>query len=121
MAEHYRSNILVTGLPGAGKTSIGKKLAKLLGYGFVDLDEKIEQTVGCTVAEYVTRHGLEKFRKVEQESFLFLSGIENHVISLGGGFLESEGALDESRKLGRLVFYKTWLFTDLNNNCSNVV
>lgn len=104
MVEVKGSNIFVTGLPGAGKTSIGKKLSRLLGFGFLDLDDKIEKSVNCSISEYVARNGMDKFRQVERDNFQYLGGIENHVVSLGGGFLETAGAIESVQKMGRLVF-----------------
>jgi len=85
-------HIYLIGLPGAGKSSIGKELAALLqksGYEFTDLDEEIVKTTGKTIADIFSLEGEEKFREVETNKLLELS--QKHftqhplVIATGGG------------------------------------
>ncbi len=77
-------SIVLIGAPGAGKTSVGKRLARKLGRTFVDVDQRIEQVVGKPVAEIFADEGEAHFRALEEEATLEL--LESHdVISLGGG------------------------------------
>jgi len=77
--------IYLIGFMGSGKTSVGKKLAKKLNYKFIDLDTEIEKSVNCSISDYFTKFGEEKFREIEnkilKESFKY----SNTVISTGGG------------------------------------
>src|SRR5437764_15175468 len=85
-------HIYLIGLPGSGKSSIGKELAALLGksgYEFIDLDDEIVKTSGKTIADIFTSDGEEKFREIETNKLLDLSQkhFEQHplVIAAGGG------------------------------------
>lgn len=85
-------HIYLIGLPGAGKSSIGKELAFLLakpGYEFVDLDEEIVRSAGQTIAEIFTQYGEDRFREIETQQLLLISqrNFEQHpcVIATGGG------------------------------------
>jgi shikimate kinase len=76
--------IFLTGFMGAGKTTAGKKLASLLSYDFVDLDSRIEKETGLTVVE-LFQSGEFKFREVEALVLRNCAGLDNAVISCGGG------------------------------------
>lgn len=77
-------SIVLIGAPGAGKTSVGKRLARKLGRTFVDVDQRIELVVGKPVAEIFADEGEAHFRALEEEATLEL--LESHdVVSLGGG------------------------------------
>src|SRR6476620_6020871 len=84
-------NIYLTGLPGAGKTSIGREFAKLLSkfnYEFVDLDAMIEMQTGLTVPQIINDRGEAHFREIET---IMLAHISEHafqnpkVVAMGGG------------------------------------
>lgn len=77
-------SIVLVGAPGAGKTSVGRRLAKKLGMAFVDVDERIEQVLGKTIPEIFADEGETYFRQVEEEATLELLE-STEVLSLGGG------------------------------------
>ena len=77
--------IYLIGYMGVGKTTVGKKLAKLLDIGFIDLDKFIESKYYKTVPELFTERGESEFRLIEQKTLKEVSEIENVVISTGGG------------------------------------
>jgi shikimate kinase len=77
--------VYLIGFMGSGKSTAGKKLASSLGWSFVDLDKKIEETTGKTIAEIFSERGEEYFRKVESEMLKTLVSGDNTVISAGGG------------------------------------
>ena len=62
-------NILLTGFMGAGKTTVGKKLSKRLGYFFIDTDREIEKEQGCTISEIFKYGGEICFRDLEPICF----------------------------------------------------
>ncbi len=82
-----RRNIVLTGFMGAGKTSVGDALAKLLGRKLIDMDTWIQAREGQTVAEIFAERGEEYFRELERALILELAVSENLVIATGGGAL----------------------------------
>lgn len=76
--------IVLIGAPGAGKSTVGKRLARKLGRTFVDVDDRIEEVVGKPISDIFADEGEEYFRRLEEEATLEL--LESHeVVSLGGG------------------------------------
>lgn len=77
--------VFLVGLPGSGKTTVGKQLARRLGLRFVDSDQAIETRLGCTIREYFEREGEVAFRDVEQAVLDELTQQSQIVLSTGGG------------------------------------
>jgi len=84
------TKIVLIGPPGAGKTSIGKLLAKKLDRSFVDSDKAIEERTGKKITEIFAEDGEPRFRAIEREVVLELLDSENEIISLGGGSVLNE-------------------------------
>ncbi len=80
-------NIILTGFMGTGKTTVGKLIAKELGYKFVDTDEMIMTRANMTIAEIFKIYGEPAFRKMEYNLALELVEKERLVVSTGGGML----------------------------------
>ncbi len=80
-------NIILIGFMASGKTTIGKELAKQLGYRFLDTDAEVERREGCTIAGLFANRGETYFRKKEREVLQDLSSGEAQVISTGGGII----------------------------------
>jgi shikimate kinase len=80
-------NLILTGLRGAGKTSIGRRLAATLQRPFFDTDQHIEQHLSEPIQQYVCRMGWEAFREVEHQVICRMAREQNAVISTGGGAL----------------------------------
>jgi shikimate kinase len=80
-------NLILTGLRGAGKTSIGRRLAATLQRPFFDTDQQIEQHISEPIPQYVGRMGWEAFREVEHLVICRMARQQNAVISTGGGAL----------------------------------
>jgi shikimate dehydrogenase len=78
-------NIVLIGLPGSGKTTLGKKVAQKTRLNFIDIDEKIEQKIGLSIYEIFTKFGEKKFREIESEAVSEISNIKNTIIATGGG------------------------------------
>jgi len=83
-------NIIITGFMGSGKTTIGRKLAKLIEYSFVDTDSEIEDDQGCSVSEIFKYGGEECCREMETRLLEKLKYINNSVIATGGGIVLRE-------------------------------
>ncbi len=77
--------ISLVGLPGSGKTTVGRQLARRHGLPFIDSDPAIEQRIGCSIREYFEREGEEAFRDVEQSVIEELTLTHRGVLSTGGG------------------------------------
>lgn len=79
------NRIYLIGYMGAGKTTLGKRMAQIMNLSFIDIDKFIECKYHLTVPEIFAKHGEEGFRKIEQKALLEVSDFENVVISTGGG------------------------------------
>lgn len=77
--------IALVGMPGSGKSTVGRQLARRLKLDFVDSDHLIEERLGCTIRAYFEREGEEAFRDVEQEVIDELTRRDGLVLSTGGG------------------------------------
>ena len=96
-------NVVLIGMPGAGKTSCGKRLARMLGRPFVDIDEAIQQDTGRGAAQIISEDGEEAFRAIETRvtgSYCARSGM---VIACGGGVVTRPENRDLLRQNGRIV------------------
>ena len=78
-------NIILCGFMGSGKSTVGKKLAKSIGYTFIDLDDYIEKQRNMSITDIFSKYGEENFRESETQSVKDISKLTNQVISLGGG------------------------------------
>lgn len=79
------TRILLIGFMAAGKTTLGKALARDLGLEFIDLDHYIERRYCCTVAQLFAERGEENFRKIERSILHEVAEFEDVIISTGGG------------------------------------
>ena len=100
-------NILLTGVSASGKSTVGRQLAKLLGLGFIDLDEVIEKLTKNTISEIFNSQGESAFRELEMQTLTSLQGLRSHVIAVGGGALLSQEAIEIAKKIGPLVWVQS--------------
>src|SRR5215510_2862563 len=91
---------------GAGKTTVGRRVAKKLGWKFIDLDEEIERREGRPIAEIFRHDGEPHFRDIERLCLLDLSTSRKAVIALGGGTFISPENREVAEKTGLTVWLK---------------
>ncbi len=104
-----RRTVALVGLMGAGKTAVGRRLAKVLGAPFTDADDEIEVAAGLTIAEIFELYGEAKFRDLERRVVARLVTGPPMVLALGGGaFIDVE-----TRELLRESALTVWLKADL--------
>jgi shikimate kinase len=77
--------VALVGLPGSGKSTVGRQLARRFNLDFVDSDARIEQRLGCSIREFFEREGEARFREVEAEEIDLLTLKTDCVLSTGGG------------------------------------
>jgi shikimate kinase len=79
------ARIFLIGFMGSGKSTHGSKLARMIGYSYVDMDRLIEQTAGMSIPDIFREHGEEAFRKWEHDILMELCRRQKVVVSTGGG------------------------------------
>jgi len=97
--------IFIIGFMGAGKTTVGRELARHLGYRFIDLDEQIVEKIGKSIREIFSELGEAEFRKLESAAIHSCSDLDRSVVALGGGAYVK----DENRMLVRAIGKSVWL------------
>ncbi len=96
------ANLILIGMPGSGKSSIGRAAARELGRRFVDCDEEIERQAGMTIPEIFARYGEARFREIEQQTVAAVCRESGRVIATGGGAVLREENVRAMRQNGRL-------------------
>lgn len=86
-------SVLLIGMPGCGKTTLGEKLAKSIGYDFVDMDRFIEEKTGKSIVE-IFKSGEKTFRDIETTTSEKLGKLKGVVISSGGGIVTRKQNID---------------------------
>lgn len=99
-------NIVLVGLMGCGKSTIGYRLAKRLNVAFSDTDKEIEQTVGCSISDIFAGAGEAYFRDCEKKTVEGLLQRDPHVIATGGGAFIQNDTRDIIREKGISVWLK---------------
>ncbi|MGB3298028.1 MAG: shikimate kinase [Phormidesmis sp.] len=82
-----KTNLYLIGMMGAGKTTIGRRLANRLGYGFLDTDKLIEQALGKPVSNIFADEGEAAFRQLESDVLAQVSAYTSQVVATGGGIV----------------------------------
>ncbi len=103
-------NIILVGMPGSGKSTVGVILAKLMSLSFVDTDVIIQTQQGRSLQDIVDGEGYLALRKIEEEVLLKLD-CRNHVIATGGSAVYSRAAMNHLKSNGIVVFLNVDLET----------
>jgi shikimate kinase len=117
MAGDMDDNVILVGFMGAGKSSVGRLLAKRLGRCFVETDDMITAKEGRPIPEIFTVKGEPHFRALEDEAVRLLALKRGEVIATGGGLPCQEGRVEALQALGTVV----WLSGDLPTLCERAL
>ena len=98
-----KSNIIITGFMGTGKSVVARELARKLKMEFIDMDRVIEERQGMSIADIFTGHGEKYFREQENKLLKELSQKENKVIATGGGTLLSSNNAGILNQTGEII------------------
>jgi shikimate kinase len=97
-------NIVLTGFMGAGKSSVGKVLARKTGMEVVDSDDVIEGEAGMSISFIFKRSGEDHFRELEKKEVEKISGLKDHIIITGGGVVLDKKNMEALRKDGMIIY-----------------
>ena len=112
------SNIILIGMPGSGKSTLGVLLAKSIGYSFIDSDLVIQKREGRKLFEIINDIGIEGFIGCEEAAVKSIDA-EETVIATGGSVILSEGAMEHLCKMGKVVYLKVSP-SDLEKRIKNI-
>lgn len=96
-------NIILIGMPGCGKTTIGNELTNAMHFKFIDTDQLIKDKYQNTLPNLIKEYGIEKFKEMENEIYMNLD-VENSIISTGGSAIFSESAMNHLKELGTVIY-----------------
>ena len=99
-------NVILIGMPGTGKSVVGRALAERLGYTFIDADDVIVETAGKTLPEILRTDGLDTFLEIEARVGETME-YENTVIATGGSMVLYEKAMEHLKENGVVVWLET--------------
>lgn len=99
-------NIVLIGMPGTGKSVVGRTLAQRLEYTFVDADDVIVEQSGKTLPEILRTEGLDAFLKIEEQVGRTME-FENTVIATGGSMVLSEAAMEHLKENSVIIWLET--------------
>lgn len=112
------NNIILIGMPGAGKSTIGVLLAKALGKAFIDTDLLIQAREGRLLQEIINEEGIEHFLTIEAEVLMSIQTV-NSVIATGGSAIYSDRAMDHLKQNGIIVYLKL-TYEDIERRINNL-
>lgn len=99
--------LALIGMPGSGKSTIGRQLSRRLSFSFQDSDLIIEQRLGCSIREFFEREGEERFRDIEQEVIDELTQQPACVLSTGGGSVLRAANREHLHQRCRVVYLRS--------------
>jgi len=100
--KNVQTNIVLIGMAGAGKSTVGRELAKQSSLTFVDVDTVIEHSQNMLLQELFNNLGIQGFRDLEEKTLLSLD-FQNHIIATGGSAIYSQAGMEHLKKTGVMV------------------
>lgn len=100
------AHVILVGLPGAGKTSVGRMLSRRLNRPLLDFDEELERRTGLSVAEIFRIHGEAHFRRLELDLTREVATSEGAILAPGGGWATIPGAMALLRPPARMIYLR---------------
>ena len=116
--QNPMKNIVIIGMPGAGKSTMGVILAKTLGRNFTDTDIVAQENTGMLLQEIIDEDGTDAFLKTEEKTILSLH-CHNTVIATGGSVVFSEKAMEHLKKDG-VIMYLDISFEEMVRRLNNI-
>lgn len=108
------NNLVLIGLMGSGKTSVGQEIARHLGYTFLDTDQTIEKEEKRSITEIFKTEGEPYFRNCERQLCQTLKTLNKTVIATGGGMIVDPKNREDLKKTGKIIWLKTNLEATLS-------
>lgn len=103
MTQRKKKNIILIGMPGCGKSTVGVVSAKILGYSFLDCDIVIQNKYSKKLWELIEEQGCERFIEMEDKTLADID-CDGFVIATGGSAVYGERAMEHMRTLGKVVY-----------------
>lgn len=113
-----KNNIILIGMPGVGKSTIGVVLAKILGYQFIDADIVIQQETKKLLKDIISEEGVEGFIEIENRINASIN-TTNSVIATGGSAVYGEEAMEHYKSIGTIV-YLCLGYDEINKRLSDI-
>jgi len=113
-----KTNIVLIGMPGAGKSTLGVLLSKTLGMPFLDTDLLIQQSEGRLLQDIINDVGINGFLAIEESTLLNVD-VEGHVIATGGSAIYSSKAVEQLKKNSKLIYLKL-KFSQIEKRIQNI-
>ena len=101
-----RPHVVLVGLPGSGKSTVGRAVAERVGRGFLDLDREIERREGRSISEIFAERGEHYFRQRERELTESLRPLGSLIVAPGGGWITNSDVVALLRPPGRIIYLK---------------
>ena len=99
-------HVILVGMMGAGKTTVGRIISHITGRNFIDIDQLIERQTGMSIFEIITQRGEDYFRRIEKDMVLSLSPKLPSVVSTGGGAVMDNEIFSFLKSIGKVVYLK---------------
>jgi len=99
--------LALVGLPGSGKSTVGRQLARRLKLPFTDSDHAIEQRIGCSIRDFFEREGEAAFRDIEEAVIADLTQQESGVLATGGGAVLRPANRERLRNAGHVIYLRS--------------
>lgn len=106
LPENDLRNIVIIGMPGCGKSTVGMRLAELTGRRVISVDNEIERVAGKTIPEIFAQSGEDEFRRLERIETAKAAGMSGVIIATGGGVIKTPENYDSLSKNGRIYYLR---------------